>query len=160
MPLDFEKHAQKGNRFLKELAEKLGDKTDTAKAGRMLHALFHALRNHLPLEENFQFLSQLPVALKGVYVHGWMPTKKQEVSRKKTDFIEEVLTYADGTSLHGIADIKKGTEAVHAVFKTLKQYISQGEFKDMEAVLPHQLKKLLKESLYTKTLTFNLIPEK
>jgi uncharacterized protein (DUF2267 family) len=69
MPLNFENHAQKGNKFLKELAEKLGDKTDTAKAGRMLRAVFQALRNHLTLEENFQLLSQLPVALKGIYVH-------------------------------------------------------------------------------------------
>ena len=160
MPLNFEKHAQKGNKFLKELAEKLGDKADTAKAGCLLRAVFQALRNHLTLEENFQLLSQLPIALKGVYVHGWIPSKKQEISRKKIDFIEEVLKYADGTSLHSVSDIEKGTKEVHTILKTLKQYISQGEFKDMEAVLPRQLKKLLRESLYNKTLTINLIPEK
>ncbi|MBI4947541.1 MAG: DUF2267 domain-containing protein [Bacteroidetes bacterium] len=160
MSLNFEKHAQKGNKFLNELAENLGNKTDTAKAERILRALFQALRNHLTIEEIFQLLSQLPIALKGVYIHGWMPTKEKEVSRKKIDFIEEVLKYADGTSIHGISDIEKGTKEVHVVFKTLKQYISKGEFKDIEAVLPRQLKKLLRESLYTKTLTLNLIPEK
>lgn len=160
MPIDFEKHAQKGNKFLNELAEKLGDKNNTANAGRTLRAVFQALRNHLTLEENFQLLSQLPIALKGIYVHGWMPSKKQEISRKKIDFIEEVLNYTDGTTLHGVAEIEKGIKEVHIVLKTLKQFVSQGEFKDIEAVLPRQLKKLLKESLYNKTLTFDLIPEK
>lgn len=160
MPLDFEQHAQKGNKFLNELAERLGNKGNTAKAGRILLAVFHTLRNHLTLEENFQFLSQLPIALKGVYVHGWAPSKKREVSRKKIDFIEEVLKYSNGTTLHSVADIEKGTKNIHVVLKTIKQYVSQGEFKDIEAVLPRQLKKLLKESLYNKTLTFDLIPEK
>jgi len=160
MPLDFEKHAQKGNKILNELAEKLGNKSDTAKADRILRAVFQALRDHLTIEENFQLLSQLPIALKGVYVHGWMPTKRKDISRKKIDFIEEVLNHEDGTSLHGISDIEKGTKEIHAVFKILKQYISKGEFKDMEAVLPNQLKKLLKESLYSKKLIFDLISEK
>jgi uncharacterized protein (DUF2267 family) len=160
MPLDFEKQAQKGNKFLKDLAEELGNKADTGHAGRMLQAVFFSLRNHLTLEENFKFLSQLPIALKGIYVHGWTPVKKHPVSRKRIDFIEEVLTYAYGTSLHGFADIKKGTKAVHSVLNTLKQYISQGGFNHMEAVLPNQLKKLLHESLYAKTLTLNLVLEK
>lgn len=160
MSLDFEKHAQKGNKFLNEIAEKLGDRKNTHRAGRILRAVFQALRNHLTLEENFQFLSQLPLALKGLYVHGWMPAKKQERSRKKIDFIEEVLQYADGSTLHSISDIEKGTKEIQVVIKTLKQYISQGEFKDIEAVLPRQLKKLLKESLYNKRLTFDLIAEK
>ena len=160
MPLDFEKQAQKGNKFLKEVAQELGSESDKGKAGRMLLAVFHTLRNHLTLEENFKLISQLPIALKGVYVHEWSPAKKQNVSRKRIDFIEEVLKHADGTSLHGFSDIKRGTEAVHAVLKILKQYISQGEFDNMEAVLPDQLKKLLKESIYNKTLTLKFETEK
>ncbi|TAL63284.1 MAG: DUF2267 domain-containing protein [Bacteroidetes bacterium] len=160
MPLDFEKQAQKGNKFLKDVAEELGNKADTSNAGRMLQAVLHTLRNHLPFEENLKLLSQLPIALKGVYVHEWSPEKKRDISRKRNDFIEEVLRYADGTCLHGFSDIQKGTEAVHAVFKTLKQYISPGEFNKMEAVLPDQLKKLVRESIYSKTLTLNLASKK
>lgn len=160
MPLNFEKHAQKGNKFINDVAKQLGNKSDTAKAGKLVRAVFRTLRNHLTLEESFNLLAQLPLALKGVYVHEWTPARKRDLSRKKIDFIEEVLKYADGTSLHGFSDIKRGTEAVHVVLNVLKQYISPGEFSNMEAVLPKQLKKLLKESTYAKTLTLKLISEK
>ena len=91
MPINFDKHAQKGNEFINELALALGDKKERSKAGRILRAVFTALREHLSLEENFQFLSQLPAALKVVYIDGWMPTHHHENSRKKVDFILEVI---------------------------------------------------------------------
>jgi uncharacterized protein (DUF2267 family) len=160
MPLNFEKQAQKGNKFLKDVAEELGYKEDTAKAGRMLQGVFYTLRNHLTLEENFKLLSQLPIALKGIYVHEWAPAKKRDVSRSKIDFIEEVMNHADGSSLHSISDSERGLEAIRAVLRTLKQYISPGAFKNIEAILPKQLKKLLHESLYAQTLTLKLVSAK
>lgn len=118
----------------------------------MLQAVLRALRNHLTLENNFKLLPQLPLGLKGIYVPQWAPAKKRDISRRRIDFIEEVLKYADGSSLHGLSDITKGTESIHAVLKTLKQYVLEGEFENIEATLPHQLKNLLQESIYTKTI--------
>lgn len=66
MSLDFEKNARKGNEFVRRLAEELGAPLD--KAGRIIGAVFHALRNRLSHEESFQLLAQLPVSLKSVYV--------------------------------------------------------------------------------------------
>lgn len=87
MPLNFEKHAQKGNKFVKDVATALGDKSDTAKAGRMVVAVLHTLRSHLTAEENLKFLSQLPMALKGVYVHRWASGRRNTASRQKIDFM-------------------------------------------------------------------------
>ena len=67
MALDFEKYAAKGNEFLNRLAENLGDE-DRAHAARILRSTFRGLRNHLTVEESFQLLAQLPMALKSVYV--------------------------------------------------------------------------------------------
>lgn len=156
MPLDFEQQAQKGNKFLKDVSKELAGKPDKTQAGKVIRAVFWALRDHLTLEENFKFLSQLPLALKGLYVHQWMPAKKRDVSRKQIDFIEEVLKYQDNSSLHGTADIQKGRQDIHAVLKTLGKYISAGELKKLEAVLPGQIKRLLKESV-SRNITLNLI---
>lgn len=159
MPLNFNKHAQKGNEFLNLLAEELGDKTNKIQAGKMLRAVFKTLRDYLTLAENFQLLSQLPMALKALYVDGWMPTHKKETGRRKIDFIEDVLAYEDKNHWSRFEDVEKTLKAVRAVFKTLKKYISKGEFEDMEAVLPKQLKKLLRESIYRKKLTVKLVPQ-
>ncbi len=160
MPLDFNKHAQKGNQFLNELALELGGQPDKAKAGKILRAVFKTLRNHLTLAENFQLLSQLPLALKGVYVEAWMPTHKIEAGRKKIDFVEEVLANANKDTWPRSEDVETMLKGIRAVFKTLKKYISEGEFNDIEAILPRQLKKLLRESIYQRNISFKLVTEK
>jgi len=160
MPHNFERYAQKGNQFLHELADELGDKKNTENAGRILRAVLKTLRNHLTLEESFQLLAQLPMSLKSMYVDGWMPQKKFEVSRKKNDFILEVLQHQNPKVWGSVSEVREGEKTIIAVFKTLKKYISQGEFEDMEAVLPSQLKKLLRDSIYIKKLTVKLVSEK
>lgn len=156
MPLDFERQAQKGNKFLKDVAKELSRKTDRAQTGKIVRAVFKALRAHLTLEENFKLLSQLPLALKGTYVDQWMPVKKRDVSRRQIDFIEEVLKYEDRSSLHSVIDIQKGKQDIYAVLKTLSKHVSPGEFKKLETALPGQIRKLLKESISKKTITLNL----
>ena len=158
MPLKFDKYAQKGNQFLNELTEELG--VNKEKAGKVLRAFFKALRNHLTLAENFQLLSQLPMALKGIYVDAWMPTHQQEVSRKKNDFIFEFLQNQNSKTLGSVSEVRESEKIIIAIFKTLKKYISQGEFEDMEAVLPRQLKELVKESIYNQKVTIRLVPQK
>ena len=64
MSLDFEKYAVKGNEFVRLVAEELDVSLD--KAGRIIRAVFHALRNRRSHEESFQLLVQLPMSLKGV----------------------------------------------------------------------------------------------
>lgn len=53
MPLNFNKQAEKGEKFLNELVLELGNKTNKSKAGRILRSVFKTLRNHLTIEENF-----------------------------------------------------------------------------------------------------------
>src|ERR1041384_2970925 len=100
MPFNFNKHAAKGNKFLKDLAAELEGKQDTKKVSKIISAAFATLRNHLTLEESFQLLAQFPIVLKGVYVHNWSPQKKREVSRKRNDFIMEYLSYKNKYSMH------------------------------------------------------------
>ena len=151
MPLNFDKHAQKGNLFLKELAEELGNKKDTEHAGRILRAVFCTLRNHITVEESFQLMAQLPMALKSVYVSGWAPAKKIErKTRKRDDFINEVIT-ADGRSAQkDFSRSAYGIDAVEAVFRTMNRYVSAGELDDVKAVLPQEIKELITDSLVEK----------
>lgn len=160
MPLNFDKHAQKGNQLLNELASELGEKADKQNAGRILRAVFHTLRNHLTLEENFQLLAQLPMALKGAYVDGWSPTKRQLIkSKKKSNFLSEVVREEGNSSWRDFSNGEEIDHSVKAVFKVLKKYISKGEFEDMIAVLPKELKQLIRDSIFAKKLTVELVSE-
>lgn len=148
MPLDFNKHAEKGEKFLSELALELGNKSNISKAGRVLQSVFHTLRNHLTLDENFDLISQLPMAMKAIYINGWKPTHEHLVSRTKTGFIEEVMENAGSNFRSDFPDYEDCEFAILAVFKIMRNYVSEGEFKDIEAVLPSQLKELVRDSDY------------
>lgn len=68
--MNFEKYVEKGNLFLKELAQELGNPDDKEKAGRVLRTVLHVLRRRLTLEESFDLISQLPMCIKAVYIDG------------------------------------------------------------------------------------------
>lgn len=147
MPLNFNKHAAKGNQFLKELALELGNKADIKRAGRVLRAMCITLRRHLTQEENFQVIAQLPMALKSVYVDGWSPFKKDRfVSRRSDDFILEFVRNEGTNKWQKFSECEEGAKVLKIALNVLKKHISSGEFRDMEAVLPKALKKLIHDS--------------
>lgn len=148
MPLNFYKHAEKGDKFLNELTLELGNNSNISQAGRVLQAVFKTLRNHLTIEENFDLLSQLPMALKAIYINGWKPKNNQEVSRTKNGFIEEVMENEGANFTNDFPDYEDCEFAILAVFKVMRKYVSEGEFNDIEAVLPSQLKELVRDSDY------------
>ena len=59
----------KGNEFVRLIAEELEVPRD--KVGRIIYAVFHALRNRLSHAESFHLIAQLPMVLKSVYLDGW-----------------------------------------------------------------------------------------
>lgn len=154
--MDFNKHAQKGTAFLKELATELGDSTDINKAGRILRAVFHTLRNYIPEEESFQLISQLPFVLKAVYIDGWMPQKGKIISKTKERFIEEVMRHDWSALKNDFHDMGDGIKATKSVFLVLKNHVSAGEFHDIEATLPKELKELLKTRLEYKNVKIKM----
>ena len=159
MPLNFEKNAQKGNKFLNELAAEFGDPMDTNRAGRMLRCVFHVLRDHLTLEESFQLLSQLPLALKALYVDSWTPQRHRMKSRTITDFFNEMIREDGYSSLKDFSTGADVLDAVHLVFKTLRRHISEGEFRNMEAVLPKDIKILLQNEYDSKDVFTEITAE-
>jgi len=146
MPLDFDKHAQVGKEFLDEVDMELHTDSNPERAGRILFAVFHTLREYLTLEENFHLMAQLPMALKGVYVSGWSPSKKIKKVKTKEGFIEEVLRREQSAAWKDNFSFKDAEESVKGVFGVLKRYVSEGEIKDMIAVLPGTIKDLFRDS--------------
>ncbi|MBL7738662.1 MAG: DUF2267 domain-containing protein [Chitinophagaceae bacterium] len=145
MPLDFEKHAAKGNEFVRLVADELVVSRD--KAGRIIRAVFHALRNRLTHEESFHLLAQLPVAIKGIYVDGWKFKKDYSRIIHVNDFLNEVRTEDGVLAAYDLGNNQRAEKAVAAVFKAMNYFVSEGEFKDVLAVLPEEIRHFIQESL-------------
>lgn len=145
MALDFEKYLMKGNEFLNILAEKLGDVNDRDRAARILRSVFHVLRNHLTIEESMHVLSQLPMALKGVYVEGWNIHKVSERVRSVEDLANEVIKEEGNVAWRDFSNLEEVIQAVRAVAETLMHYVSSGEMKEASGTLPKGLRKIFSE---------------
>lgn len=145
MSLDFEKYAAKGNEFVRLVADDLEVPRD--KAGRIIRAVFHALRNRVSHEESFQLMAQLPMALKGVYVDGWKFNKDFQRISHVSDFLNEVRMEDGAQAGYDFGNNAMARIAVAAVFKALSYFVSDGEMEDVIGVMPEDLKVFIKESI-------------
>lgn len=150
MSLDFEKYAAKGHEFVKLVADDL--KVPQDKAGRIIRAVLHALRNRLSHEESFQLLAQLPMVLKGVYVDGWRFDKDFNRISHINEFLNEVRKEDGGVAGYDFGNDTRAGLAVAVVFKALNYFVSEGEMDDIMNVMPKELKAFIKESLSGKEI--------
>ncbi len=141
MTPNFEKYAAKGNEFLNKLAVRLGNVENRDRTGRVLRSVLRALRNRLSMEESLQLLSQLPMAIKSVYVDGWKI--HHDFVRIKTieDFAQEVMKEDGLSAWRDFSSIGEATDAIEAVMKTLADYVTAGELHDVIDLMPKEIKR-------------------
>lgn len=147
MSLNFDKIAIKGNEFLKDIAKDLGYPEDTNKAGRVLTAILHGLRNQLTVEENVQLLAQFPLFLKAIYVENWSLHKNDKKPRTMNEFFHEIKKMNKQVAQHDFKTDDEIDHAIAVVFMSLRKYVSLGELEDIKAVLPKELKLMLNNVL-------------
>ncbi len=152
MSFNFEKYASKGNEFVNSIAEDLN--VPKEKSGRIIRAVFHALRNRISHEESFQLLAQLPMALKGAYVDGWKFNKDFSRITHVIDFLDEIRKEDGELAGYDFGNDAKAKHAVVTVFKALGRFVSEGEMEDIIAALPKELKVLIKKDIIGNKIIF------
>ncbi|GAA6756671.1 hypothetical protein QT17_08145 [Thermus sp. 2.9] len=133
----FDATLHKTHTWLKAIMEELGTE-DRHRAYMALRAVLHALRDRLPVEEVAQLGAQLPMLIRGIYYEGWDPTGKPLKERHKEEFLAHVARELKTPS--GVAVDPEG--AARAVFKVLRQKVSEGEIQDVRQLLPKELREL------------------
>ena len=125
---------QKTYSWINDLREALGG-LPRRDAYQVLRSFLHVLRDRLTVDEVAQLGAQLPMLIRGLYYEGWDPSKTP-VKMKPDEFIER---FSQGLTL----DEAPPEEALRAAARTLRQHITEGEFQDVLASLPAQLRELL-----------------
>ena len=144
MSLNFNQYATEGNTFIKNYAEAMSMENERDKAGRILTSVLHALRDIISTEESLQFIAQLPMFVKAVYVNGWSIKKKKVKARNMVDFIDLVRKH-DGPAATNDFEYndKVAEDHIRNTFKFLKKHVSKGEMEDIRDGLPKDLKNLI-----------------
>lgn len=144
MALNFNKYAAEGNTFLKDYAKEMNMENDTDKAGRIFTAIMHALRDIIPMEESLQFISQLPMFVKAVYVNGWAVKKNKPKIKKMEDFLDLVRSHDYPAATNDFEYNNDVAERyIDTTFIYLRKYISLGEMEDLRDNLPKDLKSMI-----------------
>jgi uncharacterized protein (DUF2267 family) len=138
MTIDFENYTIKGNELVALVSDDLS--VSQVRAGRIIRAVFHTLRNRLTHEESFHLLAQLPISLKGVYVDGWNFSKDYNRLSHLNNFLDEVRLEDGGLAGYDFGDFSATKKAVSAVFNALKFFVSEVEIKDIIDILPSEVK--------------------
>jgi uncharacterized protein (DUF2267 family) len=143
----FNKYTVQSNQFLSLLADVMYMPHDKKRVLNILRAVLHAIRNRITPEESAQFMAQLPMLIKAIYVDGWQIGKHQKRIYTFEEFVDEV--YDLGGSYTGVAfgDRMEAERGIKSVFKVLKNYISDGEFNDVLATMPAKLRSELLDLL-------------
>jgi len=144
MTLNFQKYAMKGNEFMHRLETNLANE-DRAYAARILRSTFQVLRNHLMFEESLQLLSQLPMAIKAVYVDGWHASAHRKV-KTADEFLVEIVQAGGYSAWRNFNNKEDVMVAVRAVMDTMRSYVSSEELAQAVATLPLPIQEMLTSS--------------
>ena len=131
-----DRSVEKMNVWLKELAAELGT-DDRRFAYRVLRAYLHAVRDRLMVEEAAQLAAQLPELVRGIYYEGWVPSRTPTSDRSVDEFLRRI---ADEARLPGETE---ASYACSAAARLLRRHVSEGEFADVVAVFPEELRVVL-----------------
>lgn len=144
MALDFQKYAAEGNAFVKNLARQLNCPDDNERASRVLRSVLHAVRDMITPQESLQFLAQLPMFLKAVYVDGWTFTSSRSKIKDAQDLFARMREYDRPVAFHDFPGKGLEERAVITVFSQLHQYVTPGEFEDIVSQVPKDVKPLIR----------------
>lgn len=141
MASNFEKYAQEGNLFIKKVADELGIPHDIDHAFRVTQAVLHTLRDRITIEESQHLISQLPMAIKAVYVHDWKLGKKREKYETRQEFLNSIYEHGGRTVGRDFDDEPQAK--IQAVFRVIKNYVSEDEIAHVKNQLPQEIAELL-----------------
>ena len=142
---NFQQYAEEGNRFLNNLAASLGNPDDTAHASRVMQAIFGAIRDRITPEQSMHLISQLPMALKAVYVDGWKMTKERSSVKTETEFFDEVRANSRRAAARDFGNDQQIREIIRMFFSVLRNYVDEGELRHISQQLPEGVAVLFEE---------------
>ena len=134
-----ERTVHKTNEWLDQLAGELGT-DDTREAWRVLRAFLQVLRQRLTVDEAAQLAAQLPHLLRGVFYEGFDPSNEPERIRDRDEFLARFAQRAQ------LESPDHAERAAAAATRVLRRHISEGEFDDVLAQLPADIRAVLAQA--------------
>lgn len=148
MGLDFSKHNQKANEFIKEIAEELETPEDTAYADRLVKSVINVLREMILPEESLHMVASLPMYIQGHLLDGWKMSWDTKRIETREEFFNELREKYPRTTGRPLGDYQSARKDVKAVLRVLQRYVPEGEVQHLKTQLPQPIALLWEEEEY------------
>ena len=139
-PMNFEEYASEGNRIINEVAYQLD--ADRNQAARVTRAVLHAIRDRIPSDDAIQFAQGLPMALKGIFIDRYDPSKTPVTIRNKERFIDFIRSKNPAAEID-FPDRESVIFALQAVFYVLENNMSYGQVQQIKQMLNMEIVSLI-----------------
>ncbi len=136
---NFHKYADTAWEWVKEMEVEL--QIPAEKAARVIRVVLHATRSHLPVNESFHFMAQLPLIWKGIYVDGWKPTKSFQRLQGWNGYFETVRAIDKSLSGFDFGNDQQAKKIILSVWKLVSEHISKNELEQICNTIPGEVKK-------------------
>ncbi|MFW5698141.1 MAG: DUF2267 domain-containing protein [Fimbriimonadaceae bacterium] len=133
----FETTIQKTDAWLKTFQQQIGTDINKDQAYHLMRAGLHTIRDRMTVDEAAHFSAQLPLLLRGTFYEGYKPSQQPRTMRTEQDF----CNCLDEKINKDVPVDKK--YVLPALFKTLKEQISEGQIKDVESHMPEDMQAAL-----------------
>jgi uncharacterized protein (DUF2267 family) len=139
--MNFEQYAPEANKFVREVAEELGNARDTDQAYRIMKSVLHTVREVLSPEESLHFIAQLPLMIKGMYVDSWHIPAKNRI-RSMPEFLTFLREQNKPSAARDFGDDETAKHHVKLVLNVVKRHVATGEIQHMVDQFPMELAEL------------------
>jgi uncharacterized protein (DUF2267 family) len=134
-----ERSVHKTNEWVNDVASELRE--DREDAWRELKAYVQTLRDQLTVEEAAHLSAQLPLVLRGAFYEGFDPTHQPAKQRRPEQFLGDVAERAQ------MGNPSEAARVAEAGTRVLKRHITEGEFDDVLAQLPSEVRGMLQHAV-------------
>jgi uncharacterized protein (DUF2267 family) len=139
----FDKFAQEGNEYLKQLAADLGHPGELGQTYILRRAVLHTLRDRIMMSESLHLLAQLPLFLKGVYAEGW-EYREQPLAFKRLDEFKDTVKQQQAKYGEQEFNWNQSTEELVSMVLTGlgTRYLTEGQLQHIAGQMPKEIQPL------------------
>lgn len=137
-----DKYCQEANEFLHEIQQELGfdDEQHTLNA---VKSVFFTLRDSIHPGESMDFISQLPMVFKGLFVDQWKIGDNMGKGGKTLDqFLKQVNDNNERIERNRLGSDEEVKKVVQGVFSAIRKRASEGQIEHVKGQLPEEVREL------------------
>jgi uncharacterized protein (DUF2267 family) len=144
--VNFDDYRYKGQKFYRKIARLLGDGEDLNYADRLVTCIMQVLRERMALDESLEFISFLPMHVKGVFVNGWKihPNPKRLLDGEQ--FLNALRIKYPMTSGRKPGNNEEFKNDIKAVFSVVSNDFSAKGVEDIRQLIPEVLHEFLPDN--------------